>query len=64
MEGRRLVELTMRTFNRIDGIILNHGTLHPGKTIIDSTVEEWRSAFNVNFFSMVAIVSLQDPSPV
>jgi len=56
-EGRRLVEYTVKTFKRIDGIVLNHGTLHPGKTIADCTVEEWRSAFTVNFFSMVVILN-------
>jgi NAD(P)-dependent dehydrogenase (short-subunit alcohol dehydrogenase family) len=56
--GPKAVELALKSFSRIDGLILNHGTLSPVKRVADSTPEEWRSAFDVNFFSALPFVSL------
>ena len=50
------MELAVKSFSRIDSLIINHGTLSPVKRIADSTPEEWRSLFDVNFFSAVAFV--------
>ncbi len=55
--GGRAVSLAVKSFSRIDGLIINHGTLGEVKRIRDSTVEEWRSVFDVNFFSCVSFVS-------
>jgi NAD(P)-dependent dehydrogenase (short-subunit alcohol dehydrogenase family) len=41
---------------------INHGTLSPVKRIADSTPEEWRSLFDVNFFSAIAFVSVVYPT--
>lgn len=48
----------MKAFSQIDGLIVNHGTLTPVKRIADSTPEEWRSLYDVNFFSAVAFVGV------
>jgi NAD(P)-dependent dehydrogenase (short-subunit alcohol dehydrogenase family) len=37
-------------------MIINHGTLGEVQRICDSTMEDWRSVFDVNFFSAVSLV--------
>jgi NAD(P)-dependent dehydrogenase (short-subunit alcohol dehydrogenase family) len=53
----QVISIALKTFSRIDGLIINHGTLGDVKRISDSTAEEWRSIFDVNFFSAVSLVS-------
>ena len=55
--GPAAVSLALKAFSQIDGLIINHGTLSPIKRVVDSTPEEWRAAFDVNFFSAIAFVS-------
>lgn len=44
-----------RTAGRIDGLILNAGTLDPmGKIVSDTTIDSWKKHFDVNFFSLVS----------
>lgn len=52
-----MISIALKTFSRIDGLIINHGTLGDVKRISDSTAEEWRSIFDVNLFSAVSLVS-------
>jgi hypothetical protein len=54
--GPKVVLAALKAFTRIDGLIINHGTLSPVTRIADSNPEEWRSAFDVNFFSAVSFV--------
>lgn len=53
----RVTSLALQSFSRIDGLIINHGTLGDVKRIADSTAEEFRETYDVNFFSAVAFVS-------
>jgi len=53
--GQKAVETAKSHFNRLDGLIVNHGILDPVKRVTDSSVEEWRAAFDTNFFSAIAI---------
>lgn len=46
----------MKSFGRVDGLLLNHGTLDPVGRVAEARAEEWRAAFDVNFFSYVAFV--------
>jgi NAD(P)-dependent dehydrogenase (short-subunit alcohol dehydrogenase family) len=55
--GKKAVSSALAAFKTIDSLILNHGTLEPVKRIADSTASEWRSAFDVNFFSLISFVS-------
>jgi NAD(P)-dependent dehydrogenase (short-subunit alcohol dehydrogenase family) len=55
--GRVIVDATLEKWQRIDGVIINHGTLEPIKRIADSTAEEWRASFDINTFSGIALVS-------
>lgn len=54
--GKDIVGQTLKQWQRIDGVIINHGTLDPTKRVADLTAEEWRSAFDVNVFSGISIV--------
>lgn len=51
------VEVTMKEFGQIHGLIINHGVLPPVTTIGNCDIEAWKENFNVNFFSAVAFVS-------
>lgn len=51
-----MIDLAIKAFSNLDGLILNHGTLEPLKRISDSTPKEWRAAFDINFFSLLAFV--------
>lgn len=53
--GDKAVSLAQSRFSKLDGLIVNHGVLDPVKRIGNSLADEWRSAFDVNFFSAVAI---------
>lgn len=44
--------------DRIDALVLNHGTLGDGTRVADGTQEMWEQVFRVNFFSIVGIVCL------
>ncbi|KAI1494601.1 hypothetical protein F5X96DRAFT_616799 [Biscogniauxia mediterranea] len=52
----KVVESAVKTFGRIDGIIINHGVLQPLTRIFESDVEEWRRAYDINVFSAVALL--------
>ena len=52
------VELTMKEFGQIDGLVINHGSLPPVTTVGNCDIEAWKQNFNVNFFSAVAFVSV------
>jgi NAD(P)-dependent dehydrogenase (short-subunit alcohol dehydrogenase family) len=50
------VATTIQKYGRLDGIVLNAGTLHPLGRIASASlapVSEWRNAFDINFFSLV-----------
>ena len=55
--AERVTMLAVKTFGRLDGLIINHGTLGNVKRIADATIEEWRMIYDINFFSAVAFVS-------
>lgn len=56
--AERSVNIALKEFGRLDGLILNHGVLEPATRIADSDPEAWRKCFDVNFFSLVAFVRL------
>jgi NADP-dependent 3-hydroxy acid dehydrogenase YdfG len=56
--GKDIVDLTLKKWQRIDGVIINHGTLDPIKRVAQTTAEEWRSAFDINVFSGIGLVSI------
>ncbi|KAL5636458.1 hypothetical protein ACGC1H_000426 [Rhizoctonia solani] len=53
-----VVDLAKSRFGRLDGLILNAGTLHPLGRIDspESSVEGWKSLFDINFFSLLHLI--------
>jgi NAD(P)-dependent dehydrogenase (short-subunit alcohol dehydrogenase family) len=54
--GQKAVDLAIKEYGQLDGLVVNHGILEPVTRVGDSDAEEWRKNFDVNFFSAVAIV--------
>ena len=57
--AQKAVESALEAFGKLDGLILNHGMMDPVTKIETSDVAEWRKLFDVNFFSLVAFVSIE-----
>lgn len=55
--AQKAVDLTIKEFGQLDGLVINHGILPPVTHVRDSDVEAWKHNFDVNFFSGVAFVS-------
>lgn len=53
--GQKAVDLAQTRFQRLDGVIVNHGILDPVNRLADCTAEEWRQNYDVNFFSAVSL---------
>jgi NAD(P)-dependent dehydrogenase (short-subunit alcohol dehydrogenase family) len=51
------VKLAVATFGRVDGLIINHGTLGEVSRIADCDPVGFQKTFDVNFISAVACVS-------
>ena len=56
--GENAVDLATSTWRRLDGLIINHGVLDPVKRVSDCQVEDWRTSFDINVFSAVALVRI------
>ena len=46
----------LAAYGRLDAIVVNHGVLDPVARLVDADVDEWRRAFDVNFFGVVHLV--------
>jgi NAD(P)-dependent dehydrogenase (short-subunit alcohol dehydrogenase family) len=60
--GPKAVQAATSKFGKLDGVVINHGLLEPIKRIADSDANEWRKAYDVSFFSAVAIVRAAIPA--
>lgn len=56
------VDVTIKEFGQMDGLIINHAVLPPVTSVGDCDVELWKHNFDVNFFSAVAFVSVDATS--
>ena len=54
---KQVIDLALKEFGQLDGVVINHGILSPVAKIAECNVEAWRKSFDVNFFSAVALVS-------
>ena len=54
--AEKCVAIAKKDFGQLDGLVLNHGILAPATRIADSSPEEWRHCFDVNFFSLIDFV--------
>jgi hypothetical protein len=53
----RAIELAILTFDRVDGVVINHGVLSPMTRLENASIDEWKKHYDVNFFSALALVS-------
>ncbi|GAA5954903.1 hypothetical protein JCM3765_007806 [Sporobolomyces pararoseus] len=56
-DNKQAVEMCMQSFGRLDGLILNAGTLHPLGTHRTYNLEEYKSLFDINYFSLISILT-------
>lgn len=56
--AQKAVDLALKSFGRLDGMVLNHGILGQVGKIAEADLDEWKKAFDVNFFSLAAFVSI------
>jgi len=54
--GQKAVDAAVSRWGGLDGLIVNHGRLEPVERIADADLDEWKGAFDVNYFSAVAMV--------
>lgn len=54
--GQKAADLAKSKWQRLDGLIVNHGVLEPVKRVSQVEAEEWRQLFDINVFSAVALV--------
>lgn len=55
--ANKAVSLALSAFGRLDGLVLNHGTMGQVCKIAAADPEQWKRVFDVNFISLVAFVS-------
>lgn len=55
--GQGAVDLAVAAFGRVDGLVVNHGTLGEVNRIADCDPVGFQKTFDVNFISAVACVS-------
>ncbi|EAW12061.1 SDR family oxidoreductase [Aspergillus clavatus NRRL 1] len=60
--GQKAVDLALKSFGRLDGLVLNHGVLGQVGKIAEADPEQWQQGFDVNFFSVVAFVKAGLPA--
>ncbi|KAK2808431.1 hypothetical protein FQN50_004639 [Emmonsiellopsis sp. PD_5] len=61
--GEKAVGVALRAFGRLDGMVLNHGTLGSVTRLEDADLEGWREGVDVNFVSLVGFVSVKAAIP-
>lgn len=55
--GQKAVDLALKTFGRLDGLVLNHGGLGQVGNVAEADLEQWKQGLDLNFTSLVAFVS-------
>ncbi|KAH6683679.1 short-chain dehydrogenase [Plectosphaerella plurivora] len=56
-----LAELAVKTFGRIDGLVINHGVLNPMSRLENASIDEWKENYNINVFSGLALIKATLP---
>lgn len=56
------VKLAMSKWQQLHGLVINHGMLDPITRIADADVDAWVAAYEVNFFSAVALIKAALPA--
>ncbi|CCH44757.1 3-oxoacyl-[acyl-carrier-protein] reductase [Wickerhamomyces ciferrii] len=55
--SEKIITTAIDSFGKIDSIIANAGVLNPVDKIANAKINEWKELFNINFFSIVQLVS-------
>lgn len=58
---KQLVGTAVEGHGKIDSLIANAGVLEPVQNVNDIVASEWKQLFNINFFSIVSLVSIALP---
>ncbi|KAF2860330.1 NAD(P)-binding protein [Piedraia hortae CBS 480.64] len=59
--ANKVVNLAKDRFGQVDGLLVNHAVLEPVGRIADASVEAWRRAFDINFFSAIPLIQAALP---
>ncbi|RJE22153.1 short-chain dehydrogenase [Aspergillus sclerotialis] len=59
---QKAVDLAVKSFGRLDGLVLNHGILGQVGKIAQADLQEWKNGFDINFISLVAFVKAGLPA--
>ncbi|KAA8650306.1 hypothetical protein EYZ11_001365 [Aspergillus tanneri] len=60
--AQKAVDLALKSFGRLDGMVLNHGVLGQVGKIAEADPQQWKEGFEINFFSLVAFVKAGLPA--
>ncbi|GHJ89758.1 hypothetical protein NliqN6_6160 [Naganishia liquefaciens] len=60
--SERACQVALQKFGRLDGLVLNAGTLDPLGPVVTTDIKDWQAAFNVNFFSLVTMLQATTPA--
>ncbi|KAF7158758.1 hypothetical protein CNMCM5623_003922 [Aspergillus felis] len=60
--GQKAVDLAIKSFGRLDGLVLNHGILGQVGKIDKADPEQWKLGFDVNFISFLAFIKAGLPA--
>ncbi|KAG8903065.1 hypothetical protein FRB99_003771, partial [Tulasnella sp. 403] len=55
------ITTTLATYGQLDGVVLNAGTLDPLGRIVSTPIQAWKTAFDINFFSLVEMLQASVP---
>lgn len=59
--GQKAVDVALQRWGRLDGLVVNHGQVEPVQRIVDASVDDWKTAFDVNVFSAVSTIKAAIP---
>ncbi|OKL62099.1 hypothetical protein UA08_02145 [Talaromyces atroroseus] len=61
--GEKAVNLALSRFGgRLDGLVLNHGTLGQVSVVANADLEQWKNGLDINFVSFVGFTKLALPA--
>lgn len=60
--GKRAVDVALDKWQRLDSVIINHGVLDPVQRFANSNVDDIRKAFDMNYFSAIALAQAALPA--
>lgn len=59
--SQRAVKAAVEEYGQLDSVVANAGILHPVDTVADAKVDEWKKAFDINFFAVVDLLQVAIP---